>query len=105
MGIIGTRFSTIPGDFEQGLQEVILKKLIQNGQKRLNVDTLITLINVQLKLEKFNCPSQGAKLKTLFGPPPPPHLLTKPNTPTRMFKRTVHILESQPYQLVSIIYK
>ena len=31
--IIGTRFSTIPGDFEQGLQEIILKKLIQNGQK------------------------------------------------------------------------
>ena len=33
VGIIGTRFSTIPGDFEQGLQEIILKKLIQNGQK------------------------------------------------------------------------
>ena len=33
VGIIGTCFSTIPGDFEQGLQEIILKKLIQNGQK------------------------------------------------------------------------
>ena len=33
VGIIGTGFSTIPGDFEQGLQEIILKKLIQNGQK------------------------------------------------------------------------
>ena len=33
VGIIGTRFSTIPGDFEQGRQEIILKKLIQNGQK------------------------------------------------------------------------
>ena len=59
--IIGTRFSTIPGDFEQGLQEIILKKLIQNGQKRLNVDTLITLINVQLKLEKIQLSLPGSK--------------------------------------------
>ena len=78
MDIIGTRFSTIPGDFEQGLLEIILKKLIQNGQKRLNVDTLITLINVQLKLEKIQLSLPGSKnWKPCSREAPPPPLSHK----------------------------
>ena len=33
VGGFGTCFSTLPGDFEQGLQENYTEKLIQNGQK------------------------------------------------------------------------